>query len=100
MLPGDELGILAGECHITFKGDGAAIFRQAREIRDQHMIGRRQHNHVLAAIVLVDTDDIKQVHGEGDQAGIVVLFFNTFSQRQCFFAAVRVDLQQAIATLL
>lgn len=64
------------------------------------MIGRCQHDQIVATVILINTNDIKQVHGEGDQAGIVVLFFNTLSQRQRFFAAVRVDLQQAIATLL
>ena len=44
------------------------------------MIGRRQHDHVVAAIVLIDTDNIEQVHGEGDQVGIVILLFNAFCQ--------------------
>ena len=64
------------------------------------MIRRRQHNHVLAAIVLVNADDIKQVHGEGDKRGVVILLCNTVSQRLRFFAAVGVDLQQAVAALL
>ncbi len=63
------------------------------------MIGRRQHNHVLAAIVLVDTDDIKQVHGEADQAGIVILLFDALGQRLGLFAAVGVDLQQTVTAL-
>ncbi len=100
VLPGDELRVFTGQRHITLKGDGAAIFRQAREVRDQHMIGRRQHNHVFAAIVLVDTDDIKQVHGEADQAGIVILLFDALCQRLGLFAAVGVDLQQTVTALL
>ena len=64
------------------------------------MIGRGQHNQVLAAIVLIDTDDIKQVHGEADQAGIVILLFNALCQPLGFLAAVGVDLQQTVTTLL
>ena len=100
MLPGNKLCIFTRQGDIALERNGAAIFRQPREIRHQHMIGRRQHDQIVATVILINTDDIKQVHGEGDQAGIVVLFFNTLSQCQRFFAAVRVDLQQAIATLL
>ncbi len=63
------------------------------------MIGRRQHDHVVAAIVLIDTDNIEQVHGEGDQVGIVILLFNAFCQCLGFFATVGVDLQQAVTPL-
>ena len=99
MLPGDELRVFAGQGDVTLKGNGAAIFRQAREIRDQHMVGGGQDNQILTAIVLVDADDIKQVHGEGDQAGVVILFFNAFRKLLGFFSAVGVDLQQTVAAL-
>ena len=84
----------------VLKGDGAPILRQAREIRNQHMIGRGQHDHVLAAIVLVNPDDVEQVHGEADQAGVVILLFNAFGKRLRFFATVGVDFQQAVTSLL
>lgn len=64
------------------------------------MIGRCQHDQIVTTVILINTNDIKQVHGEGDQAGIIVLFFNTLSQCQRFFTAVRVDLEQTITTLL
>jgi hypothetical protein len=64
------------------------------------VIGRGQDNQVLAAIVLVDADDVEQVHGEADQAGVIILLFNALSQRLRFFTAVGVDLQQAVAALL
>ncbi len=85
MFPGNKLSIFTRQRHFTIKGDGDAIFRQAREVRHQHMIGRGQHDHVVAAIVLIDTDNIEQVHGEGDQVGIVILLFNAFCQCLGFF---------------
>ncbi len=63
------------------------------------MIGRRQDDQVLAAIVLVDADDVEQVHREADQAGVVILLFDALGQRLRFLAAVGVDLQQAVAAL-
>ena len=63
------------------------------------MIGRREHDQVFTAIVLIDADNIEQVHGKGDQVGIVILLFNAFGQLLRLFAAVGVNLQQAIATL-
>ncbi len=99
MLPGDELRVFARQRHVTAKGDGAAIFRQAREIRHQHVIGRRQHNHMLAAVVLVNAHDVEQVHGEVHKPCIVILFGDGVSELLGFFAAVGVDLQQAIAAL-
>lgn len=62
------------------------------------MIGRRQHDQIVTTVILINTNDIKQIHGEGDQAGIIVLFFNT-QPAPALFTAVRVDLQQTIATL-
>lgn len=97
--PGNKLCVFTRQGDIALERNGAAIFRQSREIWHQHMIGRRQHDQIVTTVILINTNDIKQIHGEGDQAGIIVLFFNTLSQRQRFFTAVRVDLQQTIATL-
>ncbi len=99
VFPGDELRVFTRQRHVTLEGNGAAIFRQAREIRHQHMIGRGQDDQVFAAVILVDADDIEQVHREGDQAGIVILLFDALRQSLRFFAAVGVDLQQTVAAL-
>lgn len=100
MFPGDELRIFTRQRHVTLEGDGAAVFRQAREIRDQHMVGRGEDDQVFTAVVLVDADDIEQVHREGDQTGVVILLFDALRQRLRFLAAVGVDLQQTVAALL
>ena len=63
------------------------------------MVGRGQDNQILATIVLVYANDVEQVHGEADQAGVIILLFNAFSERLGFFTAVGVDLQQAVTTL-
>ena len=100
MLPGDELRVFTGQRHVTLEGDGAAVLRQTREVRDQHMVGRGEDDQVFAAVVLVDADDIEQVHREGDQAGVVILLFDALRQGLSFLAAVGVDLQQTVAALL
>ena len=100
MLPGNKLSVFTRQGDITFKCNGAAIFRQAREIRYQHVIGRRQNDQIVATVILINTDDIKQVHGKGDQTGVVILLFNTFGKLLSFFAAIGVNFQQAIAALL
>ena len=63
------------------------------------MIGRGQDNQVLAAVVLVNANDVEQVHGEADETGVIILLFNALSQRLRFFPAVGVDLQQAVTAL-
>ena len=99
MLPGDELGIFARQRLVTVKGDGAAIFRQAGEIGHQHMVGWRQHDQVIATILLINADDIEQVQREVHQLGVVVLRGDLRRQRLRRLAAVGVELQQAIAAL-
>ena len=99
VFPGEELRVFAGQCHITLEGHGTTIFRQTREVWHQHVVGWRQHDQVFTTIVLVDADDIEQVHGKGDEVGIVILLFDAFSQKLCFLAAVGVNFQQAIAAL-
>ena len=100
MFPGDELRVFTGQRHVTLEGDGATVLRQAREIRHQHMVGRGEDDQVFPAVVLVDADDIEQVHREGDQAGVVILLFDALRQGLGFLAAVGVDLQQTVAALL
>ena len=63
------------------------------------MVGGGQDNQVFTTVVLVDADNIEQVHGESDQAGVVILFFNAFRKLLGFFSAVGVDLQQTISAL-
>lgn len=99
MFPGNKLRIFARQGYVTFERDSTAVFRQAGKIRHQHVVGRRQHDQVVAAIVLVNADDIEQVHGERDQVGVVVLFFNALCELLGFFTTVGVDLQQAVAAL-
>lgn len=63
------------------------------------MIGWCQYDYVVVVIVLIDIDNIEQVYGEGDQVGIVILFFNVFCQCLGFFVIVGVDFQQVVMIL-
>ena len=100
VFPTDELGILTRQGLFTIEGDGTAVLRQTREVGHQHVVGRRQNNQVVAAIVLVDADDIEQVKREAHQIDVVVLIGNGFRQRLRFLAAVGVHFQQAVTALL
>lgn len=66
---------------IAVEGDGAAVLRQAREVRHQHVIGRRQHDQVVAAVFLIDADDVEQVEREAHQIDVVILLGDGGSQR-------------------
>ena len=63
------------------------------------MVARRQDDQVIAAIFLINTDDIEQVEGKVDQLNIVILLGDQVSQRLGFFAAVGVQLQQTVTAL-
>ena len=99
MFPADKLCVFAGQCLFTLKGDGAAVFRQTRKIWHQHVVRRSQGYHVIAAVILIDADNIKQIQGKGDQFGIFILIRNFSSQLITGFAAVGMHLQKAVTAL-
>ena len=81
MFPGNKLRIFTRQGHFTFEGDSTTIFWKPWEIRHQHVIAWGQYHHVVAAVVLVDADDIEQVQGKTHQIGVVVLLGNGLRQR-------------------
>lgn len=63
------------------------------------MVRRSQGYHVIAAVILIDADNIKQIQGKGDQFGIFILIRNFSGQLITGFAAVGMHFQKAVTAL-
>ncbi len=72
VIPGEQRHVIPRQGGGAIEGDGHAVLGQAREAGYQHVITRRQHQGVLAAVVLVDADLVEHLEGEGDHTCIVV----------------------------
>ena len=87
VLPTDEPRVFARQRLIAVEGDGSRP-AAGPEVRHQHMVRRRQHDQAVAAVFLIDADDVEQVEREAHQVDVVILLGDGGGQRLGFVAAV------------